>query len=94
MIFFISSDGVPLRRTRVCAGRSRSRQATPGFPSAENDPVRVENAVCYYLALKQAKVPAEMHLYPIGGHRYGLRCTAATVTIRPDRAADWMRASG
>lgn len=58
----------------------------------EDDPVRVENALHYALALKQAKVPAELHIYPTGGHGYGLRRTKEIVTTWPDRVADWMRA--
>ena len=42
---------------------------------AEDDPVHVENAVVYFLALKAAKVPAELHIYAGGGHGYGLRRT-------------------
>jgi len=61
---------------------------------AEDDPVRVESALVYYLALKNAGVPAEMHLYPTGGHGYGLRRTADDVTTWPDRAADWLRTGG
>lgn len=61
---------------------------------AEDDPVHVENALFYYLALKQAGVPAEMHLYPTGGHGFGLRRTDAAITTWPDRAADWMKAFG
>lgn len=61
---------------------------------AEDDPVRMENALHYALALKQAKVPVELHLYPTGGHGYGLRRTQETVTTWPDRAADWMRSRG
>lgn len=61
---------------------------------AEDDPVHVENALYYYLALKQASVPAELHLYPTGGHGFGLRRTDAVITTWPDRAADWLRASG
>ena len=60
----------------------------------ENDFVRVESALGYYQALKNAKVPVEMHLYPEGGHGYGLRRTALTVTTWPDRVADWMKAAG
>ncbi|MCX6953479.1 MAG: alpha/beta hydrolase [Verrucomicrobia bacterium] len=60
----------------------------------EDDSVRVETGLFYYLALKNAKVPAEMHLYPKGGHGYGLRRTAADVTSWPDRVGDWMKASG
>ena len=42
---------------------------------AEDDPVHVENALYYWLALKQKGAAAsELHLYPRGGHGYG-RCT-------------------
>jgi acetyl esterase/lipase len=61
---------------------------------AEDDPIRVETALFYYAALKNAKVPAEMHLYPKGGHGYGLRRTADDVTTWPDRVGDWLKASG
>jgi acetyl esterase/lipase len=60
----------------------------------EDDFVRVETGLFYYLALKNAKVPAEMHIYPRGGHGYGLRRTENDVTTWPDRVADWMKASG
>jgi acetyl esterase/lipase len=60
----------------------------------EDDPVRVENALSYTLALKNAKVPVELHVYPTGGHGYGLRRTKETVTTWPDRVADWMRGRG
>lgn len=60
----------------------------------EDDSVRVETGLFYYLALKQQKISAELHVYPRGGHGYGLRRTANDVTTWPDRAADWMRTSG
>jgi len=60
----------------------------------QDDPVRIENAVLYYMALKQAKVPSELHAYPTGGHGYGLRKTEHYVTSWPDRATDWMRSRG
>ena len=51
-------------------------QTPPSFiVQAEDDPVHVENSTVYFLALKNAKVPAEMHLYANGGHGYGLRRT-------------------
>lgn len=60
----------------------------------QDDSVRVETGLFYYLALQQANVPAELHLYPAGGHGYGLRRTELTVTTWPARVADWMQASG
>jgi acetyl esterase/lipase len=60
----------------------------------EDDGVRVECSLFYYLALKQAKVPAEMHLYADGGHGYGLRPSEHTVSTWPARAEEWLRARG
>ena len=58
---------------------------------AEDDPVHVENATVYFLALKNAKVPAELHIYAQGGHGYGLRRTAFPVSTWPQSAETWLR---
>ena len=66
-------------------------QTPPSFiVQAEDDPVHVENAVVYFLALKNAKVPAELHIYASGGHGYGLRRTALPVTTRPRSVETWL----
>ncbi|MBI3417196.1 MAG: alpha/beta hydrolase [Verrucomicrobia bacterium] len=57
----------------------------------QDDGVRIENALGYVLALHQAKVPLELHIYPTGGHGYGLRRTKEVVTTWPDRVADLFR---
>jgi len=57
---------------------------------AEDDPVHVENATTYFLQLKKAKVPAELHLYAEGGHGYGLRRTALPVTTWPKSVELWL----
>lgn len=61
---------------------------------SQDDPVGVGNALGYAQVLQKLKVPLELHVYPTGGHGYGLRRTADPVTSWPDRLADWMRASG
>ena len=67
-------------------------QTPPSFiVQAENDPVNVENATVYFLQLRAAKVPAELHIYAEGGHGYGLRRTALPVTTWPDTAKIWLR---
>jgi acetyl esterase/lipase len=70
--------------------------ATPAtfMVMAEDDGEHPENVLAYAMALKAAKVPMELHLYPTGGHGYGLRPTANYVTTWPARAADWMRSRG
>jgi len=72
-----------------------SSNTPPAFIAmTQDDPVRVEGALFYSAALKPAGVPFELHVYPKGGHGYGLRRTENPVTAWPDRAADWMRSRG
>lgn len=61
---------------------------------AEDDPVRVENCLYYFLALKNAKVPAEMHLYATGGHGYGMRPTGEPIAAWPSLAEKWFHTRG
>ena len=61
----------------------------------QDDPIGVENVYGYATALKNAKVPCEVHVYPVGGHGYGLRPSKSPVSTEwPRLAADWMRAQG
>jgi len=57
---------------------------------AEDDPVHIENSTVYFLALKNAKVPAELHIYAQGGHGYGLRRTDLPVTSWPQSVEVWL----
>ena len=61
---------------------------------AQDDPVRVENVLGYIGALQKAKVPMELHLFPTGGHGYGLRKTSEPITGWPDLASVWLERSG
>lgn len=58
---------------------------------AEDDPVHVENAIVYYKQLKDAKAPAELHIYSTGGHGYGLRKTGNPVAVWPQDVERWLR---
>ncbi len=67
-------------------------QTPPTFlVQAEDDPVHVENVLAYYSALKQAGVPAELHIYAQGGHGYGLRHTSLPVTDWPRSVERWLQ---
>lgn len=57
----------------------------------EDDPVRVEGSLFYYLALKKEKVPAEMHLYAAGGHGYGMRKTGTGIATWPKQMKEWFQ---
>ncbi|MBX3441165.1 MAG: alpha/beta hydrolase [Planctomyces sp.] len=61
---------------------------------AQDDGVGVENVLAWSLALHRASVPVEVHVYPKGGHGYGLRRTSQPATTWPDRARDWMAGNG
>ncbi len=70
-------------------------QTPPTFiMQTQDDGIKVENSLYYYLALKTAKVPAELHVYPSGGHGYGLRPSSKMVSTWPKRAEDWLRGRG
>ena len=56
--------------------------------------MKAENSIDFYLALRKAKVPAELHVYERGGHGYGLRKTANPVSGWPQRCGDWMKVRG
>lgn len=60
----------------------------------QDDPVRVENVLGYVQELQRKKVPTELHLYPKGGHGYGLRRTDLPVTAWPVPATEWLRQNG
>jgi len=69
-----------------------TEKTPPSFiVQAEDDPVHVENSTVYFLALKNAKVPAEMHIYANGGHGYGLRRTELPVTAWPKLVETWLQ---
>lgn len=72
-----------------------TKDAPPAFlVHAFDDPVTPKCSVAYFLALKDAGVPAELHIYDRGGHGYGLRKTDQPVTQWPERCEDWMKARG
>ena len=73
-----------------------TRQTPPTFLlQAENDPVdSVNNSLVYYIALKKAGVPVEMHLYAQGGHAFGLRRTKFPITRWPELVETWLGTIG
>jgi len=62
--------------------------------SNEDAGVVPENSVQFYLALRKAKVPAEMHLYGAGPHGFGLAPDDPVLSTWPGHCIDWMRSRG
>jgi acetyl esterase/lipase len=73
-----------------------TRKTPPTFlVQAEDDNVAgVNQPVAYFIALKKAGVPAEMHLYAQGGHAFGLRRTKLPISGWPELVETWLRTIG
>ena len=60
---------------------------------AEDDYAHSEGTIAYALACVKAHVPVELHVYPVGGHGYGMREVAGhPITRWGELAAQWMAA--
>ena len=72
-----------------------SKDMPPTFLlQAEDDHVDGIQSPVYYAALQKAGVPAELHLYPHGGHAFGLRRTQEPITAWPELVEAWLKALG
>ena len=68
-------------------------QTPPTFlvHAADDKAVPVENSILFFQALKDNKVPVEMHIYPTGGHGFGLAIGNNYLETWADRCIDWLR---
>ena len=73
-----------------------TRNTPPTFlVQNEDDPVdSINNSLVYYIALKNAGVPVEMHLYAKGGHAFGSRRSKVAATAWPGLAETWLKTIG
>jgi acetyl esterase/lipase len=73
-----------------------TRETSPTFLlQAEDDHVdNVDDSLSYYIALKNAGVPVEVHLYARGGHAFGLRRTKDPITGWPALVETWLSTIG
>jgi acetyl esterase/lipase len=82
---------------KLVASLSNETQVTPETPPAflfhtsTDSGVPPENSVLFYLALRKAGVPAEMHIYERGQHGVGLAPSDPILSTWPSRLADWMK---
>lgn len=79
---------------------SNEKQVTPQTPPTflfstwEDTGVPAENSIAFYLALRKAKVPAEMHIFLKGPHGIGLGVNRGGASAWPGLCAKWMEESG
>ncbi|RYZ62877.1 MAG: alpha/beta hydrolase [Chitinophagaceae bacterium] len=70
-----------------------TKETPPTFliHATDDKGVPVENSLLFYQALKDKGVPAEMHIYPTGGHGFGLGLGKGYLETWTDRLVDWLR---
>lgn len=79
---------------------SNEKQVTAQTPPCflihtwEDTAVPAENSITFYLALRQAKVPAELHLFAKGPHGFGLGKNIEGTGAWPSLCRNWMKVSG
>lgn len=73
-----------------------TKATSPAFiVSTEQDTtVPCENSMMFYEALRKSEVPAELHVYQVGKHGFGLNPGNGPTSEWPVRAQDWMQAHG
>jgi len=64
------------------------------FHTTNDNGVPVENSVRFYLALRKAKVPVEMHLFENGPHGVGMALSDPSLGAWPNLLMNWLRARG
>jgi len=95
----------PKPDAKLVESLSNEKQVTPATPPtflihADGDRgVPPENSVLFYLALRKAKVPAELHIYDKGYHGFGLATPDRARGNKalgswPRRCKDWMEGRG
>ena len=78
---------------------SNERQVNATIPktfivhATDDKAVPVENSINYYLALKQNKIPVEIHLFESGGHGFGLG-VEGTNTNWSKACENWLHSNG
>lgn len=59
--------------------------------AGDDKSVPVENSLLFYQSLKDNGVPAELHIYPEGGHGFSLAIGKGYLATWPDRCIDWLK---
>src|SRR5262245_12478498 len=79
---------------------SAERQVTPETPptflfhTTADNAVPAENSIRFYLALKAANVPAELHVFENGPHGVGLALGDPALGTWPALLTNWLRGRG
>ena len=92
----LGSDPTPEQAERYTLQNQVSERTPPTFlfHTDEDEPVPAENSVRFYLAMREAGVPAEMHIYRPGPHGVGLAPEHPVLSTWPELLTHWLRGLG
>ena len=72
--------------------RAEEKPGPVFFVHAADDKLGPENSIEFFLALKKAGVPGELHVFQQGGHGFGMLKQGKPVNEWPTRCAEWLHA--
>ncbi|MCY3021768.1 MAG: alpha/beta hydrolase [Planctomycetota bacterium] len=80
-------------KTKVLLPEVRVTPQTPPvfFAHAGDDKICAESSIQMHLALRQAKVPTELHVFEGGGHGFGMRPIPHPIAGWPGLCEQWLR---
>lgn len=81
---------------KLSSQKQVSSETPPTFiwHTGEDTGVLPENSVAFYLALRKANVPAELHIYERGRHGLGLAHSVPATADWTERCTTWLRNRG
>jgi len=92
----LGKDADPALVKKMSSEKQVTKDTPPTFlfHTDEDKGVPAENSVQFYLALRRAGVPAELHIYRRGRHGIGLNKQPGATATWPKRAEQWMEEMG
>ena len=84
--------GFDISPRMIALAKARNKNTPPTFiVNASNDKaVPVMNSILFYQALQSETIYSEIHIYPEGGHGFGLAIGRGHLQSWVDRLSDWM----
>jgi acetyl esterase/lipase len=92
----LGDDQSPERLAALSNEKHVTKETPPTFlfHTDSDTGVPPENSVMFYLALRRAGIPAELHIYERGRHGVGLAPDDPVLSSWPDRLVDWLKVRG
>lgn len=82
--------------TSLCNDEQVTKETPPAFivASTADTGVPAENSIQFYLAMRKAGVPAELHVYEKGQHGFGMGVDDPSLGTWPPLCIEWMKLHG